>query len=344
MRDMATSMKVKLTRAEDSALVRAPTSSVEAYRAYLEGRFHWAQRSEDGLQRAVEKFTRAIELDPGFALAHAALADAHTTRGYLGFIPPVATFPVARPYALKALELDPSLAQAHAALGYIKFYFDWDWAGAREEFRKAIALDPADPTSRQWHAVYLLAAGHSEEAFREVQEAHRLDPLSLAINTDIGFHHYYNGRYPEAVAQLKSVLEMKGDFLLAHLWLARTYLALGRFDEALAETAFAEGKAREWPVLVTARGFTYGATGKREEARAVLAEMETLAKKRFVTAYGMALIHAGLDQKDEAFHWLGKAFDERSHWLVWLRLDPRWKNIRDDPRFAPLVARMRYPT
>lgn len=343
LQDMATAAKVKLSRAENAALSRQPTSNVEAYRAYLEGRFHWSQRSDPALKIAVEKFTRAIELDPKFALAHAALADAHTTRGYLGYVTPVSTFPVARPHALRALELDPNLAQAHCALAYIKFYFDWDWAGAREEFRKAIALDPADATAHQWHAVYLLAAGSPDEAMREIQVAQSLEPLSLAINTDIGFHHYYNGRYPEAEAQLKTVLGMKSDFLLAHLWLARTYVQTGRYEEALAETGIAEGRARDWPVLVTARGFTLGTAGKREEAKAVLGEMEALAKTRFVTAYGMALIHAGLDQKDEAFRWLERAFEERSHWLVWLRLDPRWKNLRDDPRFAAMVARMKYP-
>lgn len=336
--------EVKLTRAESAALSRRPAVTAEAYQAYLEGRFHWSQRSEAGLQRAVEKFRRAAELDPQFALAHAALADAHTARGYLGYVPPVATFPLARPHALKALELDPSLAQAHAALAYIKFYFDWDWAGAREEFLKALALDPRDAASHQWYAVYLLAAGHADDAFREVQVAHRLDPLSLAINTDIGFHHYYNGRYPEALAQLKSVLDMKSDFLLAHLWLARTYLQMERLDEALAETAFAESKAREWPVLIAARGFTHGVAGRKEDANAVLREMEALSRNRFVTAYGVALVHAGMHQKAEAFDWLEKAFAERSHWLVWLRLDPRWKNLRDDPRFTEMVARMRYPS
>lgn len=335
---------VRLTNAESAALARRPTANVEAYQAYLEGRFHWNQRSEAALQRAVERFERAIQLDPGFALAYAALADAHTARGYLGFVAPVATFPVARPYALKALELDPSLAQAHAALAYIKFYFDWDWGGARDEFRKALALDPADPTSHQWYAVYLLAAGHAEEAFREVQAAHKLDPLSLAINTDIGFHHYYTGRYAEALAQLQSVLGMKSDFALAHLWLARTYLEMGRFEESLAATAFAEQKMRQWPVLVAARGFTLGVAGRADEARAVLREMEALSGTRFVTAYGVALVHAGVGEKDEAFRFLEKAFEERSHWLVWLRLDPRWSQLRGDPRFAEMVARMRYPT
>lgn len=343
MRDVVSALRLKPAGAAGAVLARLPTANPDAYRAYLEGRFFWNQRSEQGLKNAVEKFERAIALDPEFALAHAGLADAHSARGYLGHLAPVATFPVARPHALRALELDPSLAQAHAALAYIKFYFDWDWAGAQEEFRKALALNPADPTAHQWYAVYLLAAGRSDEAFREVQAAHRLDPLSLAINTDIGFHHYYNGRYPEAVAQLKSVLAMKDDFLLAQLWLARTYLAMGRHDEALAIGAVGEGRVREWPVLVAARGFTYGTAGKVAEARSVVGEMQALSKRRFVTAYGTALVHAGLGQKDEAFGWLEKAFEERSHWLVWLRLDPRWNTLRGDPRFDQMVARMKYP-
>lgn len=319
------------------------TVDSEAYRQYLQGRYHWNQRSEPALQKAIDHFQQAIALDPNFALAYAALADAHTALGYLGHVTPVSTFPVARPHALKALELDPSLAQAHAALAYIKFYFDWDWAGAEQEFRRALELSPEDPVAHQWFAVYLRAAGRADDAQREVEAAQRLDPLSLAINTDVGFHHYYAGRYPEAIAQLQAVLGMKKDFLLARLWLARSLLAVGRQQEALDETAQAEQALREWPVLMTARGFTYAKMGKRDEARAVLREMQQLSSRRFVTAYGMALVYAGLGEKDDAFAWLQKAFDERSHWLVWLRLDPRWDSLRDDPRFDALVRRMNYP-
>jgi DNA-binding winged helix-turn-helix (wHTH) protein/TolB-like protein len=333
-----------LTRSDDSVRAREPTGDAQAYQAYLQGRYLWNQRSESSLQAAIVQFRRAVELDPGFALALAALADAHTTLGYLGYVAPAGTFPVARPYAMKALELDPSLAQAHASLGYIKFYFDWDWNGARQEFVRAIELNPNDPTSHQWYAVYLLASGQPERAFAEVQIAHRLDPLSLAINTDVGFHHYYNGRYAQAVLQLRSVLEMKSDFLLARLWLARTLLEMGQFDAALAETAIAEAKVRNWSVLLAARGFTYGVAGKATEARAVLREMDALSRQRFVTSYGVALVHAGLGRADEAFQWLGRAFDERSHWLVWLRLDPRWKSLHHDPRFPALVAKMNFPT
>jgi DNA-binding winged helix-turn-helix (wHTH) protein/TolB-like protein len=332
------------SNSETKRLAQDPTRNADAYRAYLQGRFLWNQRSESALRGAVEHFRRAIDLDPSFALAFSALADTYTTLGYLSYDAPAATFPVARPYAMKAIELDPSLSQAHASLAYIRFYFDWDWAGASEAFRRAIELNPNDPVAHQWHAVYLLAAGRPDDGMEEISRAQRLDPLSLPINTDVGFHHYYNGRYAEAIAQLQSVLGMKSDFGIAHLWLGRSYLEVGRLEESLAATARAEVSAPEWPVLVAGRGYTLGVMGRDNEARAVAEEMNHLSKRRFVTAYGMALVYAGLDEREQAFVWLEKAFAERSHWLVWLRLDPRWKGLRDDPRFPALVERMKYPT
>lgn len=341
--DLAHSLRVPQAAGADAKRAVDPTRNTAAYQAYLQGRYLWNQRLERTLRRAVEQFHRAIDLDPSFALAYAALADCYTTLGYLGNDPPAATFPVARPYALKAIELDPSLSQAHASLAYIKFYFDWDWAGAGEEFRRAIELNPNDPVAHQWHAVYLLAAGRPDEAMAEVRTAQRLDPLSLAINTDVGFHHYYNGRYAEAIAQLQSVLGMKRDFALAHLWLARAFLAAGRLEESLAEAARAESVIPGWPVIVVQRGYTLGVMGRAAEARAVLGELERMSAKRFVTAYGMALVYTGLGDKEQAFAWLEKAFAERSHWLMWLRLDPRWKTLRSDPRFTELVERLQYP-
>lgn len=341
--DLARSLRARPAAGAEAKRAVDPTRNAAAYQAYLQGRFLWNQRSESALRRAIEHFRRAIELDPSFALAYAALADCYTTLGYLSYDAPVETFPVARPYALKAIELDPSLSQAYASLAYICFYFDWDWAGASEAFRHAEELNPNDPVAHQWYAVYLLAAGRPDEGMAEVRTAQLLDPLSLAINTDVGFHHYYNGRHAEAIAQLQSVLGMKSDFGLAHLWLARSFLETGRLDQSLAETVSAESTMPEWMVLVAQRGYTLGVMGRTEEARAVRSEMERLSGKRFVTAYGVALVYAGLGDKEQAFAWLEKAFAERSHWLVWLRLDPRWKTLRGDPRFARLVERMKFP-
>jgi tetratricopeptide (TPR) repeat protein len=341
--DLARSLQPRAAGGASSRSDRDPTGDADAYRAYLQGRYLWNQRSEPALRSAIGHFCRATDLDPSFALAHAALADAYATLGYLSWDAPAAIFPMARSCALRAIELDPSLSQAHASLAYVKFYFDWDWSGAGEAFRRAIELNPNEPVAHQWHAVYLLAAGRPDEAMHEILTAQRLDPLSLAINTDVGFHHYYNGCYAEAIEQLQSVLGMKSDFALAHLWLARSFLEAGQLAQSLAETVSAEGGIPEWAVLVAQRGYTLGVMGRTDEARAVRDEMDRLSAKRFVTAYGVALVHAGLGDKEQAFAWLEKAFAERSHWLVWLRLDPRWKTLRGDPRFADLVGRLNYP-
>ncbi|MDH4061157.1 MAG: winged helix-turn-helix domain-containing protein [Aquincola sp.] len=341
--DLGRTLHVRADGSKTQRLAQDPTRNTDAYQAYLQGRYLWNQRSEPALRSAVEHFRRAIDLDPSFALAYAALADTYTTLGYLGWDAPAATFPVARPYALRAIELDPALSQSHASLAYIKFYFDWDWAGAGEEFRRAIELNLNDPVSHQWFAVYLLAAGRPGDAMGEIRTAQRLDPLSLTINTDVGFHHYYNGRYAEAIAQLQSVLGMKNDFGLANLWLARSYQEVGRLDESLAAAKSAEATAPQWAVFIAQRGYTLGVMGRRDEAHAVRDEMQQLSAQRFVTAYGVALVYAGLGDKGQAFAWLDKAFAERSHWLVWLRLDPRWKTLRGAPRFAALVDRMKYP-
>jgi len=173
--------------------------------------------------------------------------------------------------------------------------------------------------------------------------ARERDPLSLSINTDIGFHLYYNRQYDEAIKQLQSVLEMKKDFPLAHLWLGRSYQQIGKYNDALGEFQQVEDAFHGWAVSLAAVGFINGVTGRKAEALKVLEALDELSKKRFVTSYGVALVYAGLGQKDQAFVWMNKAFDERSHWLVWLKRDPRWDGLRSDARFAQLVARMDFP-
>jgi DNA-binding winged helix-turn-helix (wHTH) protein/Tfp pilus assembly protein PilF len=323
--------------------VRSVTENADAYRAYLRGRHDWNQRSEDGLKRAIESFLRAVYIDPGFAAAYSGLADCYAALGYLSYMAPAETFTAARRHARKALELDATLAEPHASLGLVKLYFEWDWLGADAEFQRAIALDPDYAPTHEWYSIYLLAAGRAAEAFREIQLARQRDPLSLPINSDLGFHHYYTGRYDEAVKQLKFVLEMNRNFAPAHLWLGRTFQELGKFDDALAEFQQVEEVLLEWPVSIAARGFVAAAAGRTDDAQQILAELERLASRKFVTSYGIGLVYAGLGQDDAAFASLNKAFDERSHWLVWLRLDPRWNTLRPDPRFAELVRRMRFP-
>ena len=246
--------------------LRRAYAEPQAYQAYLQGRYLWNQRSETSLQGAIARFRRAVDLDARFALAYAGLADATRGSDIWAILRRSAPFP-SPAYALKALNSIRRWPRRTPRWPTSSSISTGTGRGREQEFSRAIELNPNDPVSHQWYAVYLLASGRPDRAFGEVQLAHRLDPLSLAINTDIGFHHYYNGRYAEAVSQLQSVLAMKSDFLLAHLWLARALLEQGHFDAALAETAAAEHKARDWSVLVAARGFTYAMAGMTKDAK-----------------------------------------------------------------------------
>ena len=317
LREPSHELRMQLPDQERREFVRPVTANADAYRAYLQGRHDWNQRSEESLKRGIENFQRAIYIEPRFAAAYSGLADCYAALGYLSYAAPTEAFPTARRHATKALELDATLAEPHASLGLVKLYFEWDWLGADMDFQRAIALDPDYAPTHEWYSIYLLAAGRAAEGYREIELARQRDPLSLPINTDIGFHHYYAGRYDEAVKQLKFVLEMNRNFPPAHLWLGRTFQESGKFDDALAEFRQVEEVLREWPVSIAARGFVAAIAGRSDEAREILAELERLASRKFVTSYGIALVHASLGQDDAAFASLGKAFDERSHWLVW---------------------------
>ena len=268
------------------------------------------------------------------------MADCYTTLGYFSYLAPVDAFPKAKAAAIKAVELDPTLAEPHTSLAYARLYYDWDWPGAEKEFAEAISLNPNYATAHHWYSVYLTAMERPEQASTEIKRAHELDPLSLIINTDIGFELYYTRHYDQAVSQLKTTLEMKPDFPLAHLWLGRTYQEKAMYDEALAEFKTVESSFRGWPVAIAAIGYVDGVSGKRTDAMNVLRDLNELARQRYVTSYGVALVYAGLGDRDKAFASLEKAHAERSHWLVWLKLDPRWDSLRADPRFADLVRRV----
>jgi DNA-binding winged helix-turn-helix (wHTH) protein/tetratricopeptide (TPR) repeat protein len=316
----------------------------DARRACLQGRYHWNRRTAEGLDRAIQHYWRSLAFDANFAPAHAGLADAHAAKGYLSYVAPADAFPAAARHAAMALELDDKLAEPHASLGYVKLYHGWDWDGAEREFRRAIDLDRSNAAAHQWLATFLLAAGRADEALDEIRWAHAGDPLSRAINTDVGFIHYYSGRYDEAIKQLDAVLEMDPEFPPAHLWKGRSLQELGQHDAAIAAFQRVDEQLQGWPVSVAARGHVQALCGRTAAAHETIAELRQLATRTFVTAYGIALVYAGLGETDAAFAWLDRAFEERSHWLVWLRLDPRWGTIRTHARFLELVSRLNYPS
>ena len=337
---VAASLALKLSGEEKEQLTRRHTASSEAYQLYLTGRYFWNQRTEPAIKKSIEFYNRAIANDPSYPEPYSGIADAYTTLGYFSFLAPTDCFPKARDAANRALELDPTLAEPHTSLAYVKLYYDWDWAGAEREFRQAIALNPNYPTAHHWYSVYLTAMQRFEEASAEIERAQQLDPGSLVINTDIAFQLFYDRRYDEAERQLQTVLQMNKQFPLAHIWLGRVQQQKGMYNDAVEEFKNAERGVPGWVVAVAAAGNAYGLSRNADEARVLLKRLDELSKGKYVTPYGVALIWAGLGDRDQAFAWLNKALADRSHWLVWLKLDPRWDPIRSDSRFVELARRV----
>ena len=280
-------------------------------------------------------------MDPMYSAAYAGLADSYNAMGY-GFAAPQLAFPKAKEAAMKALSLDPTLAEPHASLGFFYFYYGWDWDLAEQEFRQAIALNPNYALAYDWYAYYLTAMERYDEALVVLEKAAALDPLSDPIHTDVGFSLYYGGDYDDAVKKLAGMSANQSRFGLAHLWLGRSFQEQAKYDQAIQEYKSTLDINVDWPVGLAALGHVYGASGDSENAQQVLNRLHELSTKKFVTSYGVALVYAGLGEKDEAFNWLNKAYDERSNWLVWLKTDPRFNNIRNDKQFAELIKQDRY--
>jgi len=306
-RDIAEQVRVTLTPNERTRLATAGAVDPSAYESYLRGRSFWNQRSEASLLKAIDQFNKAIDVDAGYAPAYSGLADCYTTLGYLSYLDPLDAFPRARDAATKALELDPSLAEAHTSLAYYNLYHAWNWPEAEKEFKKAIELNPNYATAHDWYSYYLMAMGRFDDAWKEVNRAHELDPLSVTISTDLGFNYFYRRKYDEAINQLRGTLSASPKFPLAHLWLGRAYQQKKMYSEAIDEFNKTDAALPGWVVTIAGMGNAYGEWGHREEAEQILVRLNEMTRAKYVTPYGIALVYAGLGDKNQAFVWLSKA-------------------------------------
>ena len=252
-------------------------------------------------------------------------------------------YPRAKGAATKALELDETLAEAHTSLAVIKGDYEWDWLGAEREFKRAIELNPNYATAHHWYSDYLGIMGRHEEAIAEIKRAQQLDPLSLIINTVAGVRFHWARRYDEAVEQLRKTLEMDPNFAVAHDWLGQVYEQMGQDESAIAEHQKAIRASGGSSQVVAALGHTYAAAGKRNEALRILADLNERRKMAYVSPYDIAVIHVAFGEKDQAFEWLEKAYQERASPIVVLKVDPRLDPLRSDPRFQDLLRRMNFP-
>jgi serine/threonine-protein kinase len=325
-------------------LVRRPTEDLEAYNLHLRGRFHWSKRNVDELWRGIECFEQAIERDPGFAMAYSGLADCHNILGYYSTVPPGTAFSKAKERARKALEIDATLAEAHTSLAFATLFHDWDFTAADRSFQRAMALNPQYPTARQWYAEYLAFVGRPRDAVAVVATVLELDPLSLLINTLLGWVHYYAGDFERARTKLEEVHELQADFVPSMLWLGLACHHVGDDERAIRVLERAIDLSDGSPLMWSALGQVYAAVDKSADAGAVLDLLHEQARTEWVPPSQIAGIHAALGQHDEAFRWLERGFEQRDHWMVFLKVDPTWDRMRGDERFGDLTRRVGLPS
>jgi DNA-binding winged helix-turn-helix (wHTH) protein/TolB-like protein/Tfp pilus assembly protein PilF len=326
-----------------SVPVHRDTKNVEAYRAYSLGVMHVMRVRRDEIEKGIEYFERAIELDPEYAAAYAELAQAHSILPISSDQPAKESFDSARAAALKAIALDPHLAQAHVVMGSILFWNDWDWAGSEAAFRRAIAIDPNDDFARIRFAHLLSNIGRHAEAAEQGRIAARLDPLSRFNATLNGQFLLQAGDVVAGEDQLKHALRIDPDFWIAHLNLGKAYEMRGRNADAMREFLIAkEGSASNLEPL-TMIGYLHGIEGRRSEAQRVLDEMLAISRQRPIPGTKIALVHLGMGNRDEAFASLRRACAERDVGLTFLHANPRWKQLEDDARFAEIERCVNLP-
>ena len=344
---VARSIRLELTGAEQKRLTQRPTENSDAYQAYVKGRYFWNKRTTEGLQKGLEYFQQAVTLDPAYAQAYVGIADSYALLGLFTVMPPKVAFPKAKEAATKALEMEPELADAHATLGFVSFYYDWDGLAAENEFRRALRSDPNYAFAHTWYAEALGAMGRFDEAMAEARRAETADPLSLTISTNIGLISYLAGRNDEAIEALRKAIEIDPNFPRAHFRLGNAYRLKGQHQLALAEYQKAVqlsggGEEKGDQYYEASVGEAYAALGNTAEARKVLDRLTTRSKTRYVPAYAIALIYVGLGERERVFEWLQRAYDERSTSMAYLKVDPALNPFRSDPRFAAIERSIRF--
>jgi len=316
---------------------------VEAYQLYLKGRNYWNKRTAEGLNQGMQYIEQAIEKDQNHALAYAALADSYNMLARYGALAPKEAFPKAEAAARKALALDDRLAEAHTSLAFVKHRFEWDWSGAEAEFRRAIELNPNYAPAHQWYSSFLVAMGRTDESIAEAKQTRKLDPLSLATNSHVGWVLYLARQHRQAIEQCHMTLQLDPNFFVARRYLGLAYGQAGLHEKAIAELQKAAVLSGGSPLTKAELAYAYAMSGRRAEARKVLEELSERAKREYISPYFVATIYAGLGNKDQAFAWLEKAAEDRAIEMVYLKAEPKFDALRSDPRFQDLLRRMNFP-
>jgi serine/threonine protein kinase/Tfp pilus assembly protein PilF len=335
-------LRVSLLGGESEALKKRPTENLDAFNLYLMGRYWWNMRTERSYRKALEFFGQAIKEDPSYALAYVGIADCYNLLGWYGFLSPREAFLKSRDAAQKAIRIDETLPEARASLGWINVNYDRDWEAAEREYKRALEGKPSYASGHQWYSEFLSYMGRHDEAIREAKVASDLDPLSLIIGSDLGQVLYYARDAEGAIEHLEKTLEMDPEFVIAHQFLAFAYAQKQMFAEALAAIERAAQLTGERDTLVLSQLGTISAfAGDRGRAAGLLARLLDLSREKYVSPFWIALVHVGLGRYDGAFEWLGRAFNERDHWMETLKVFPILDVVRADARYSELIGRMK---
>ncbi len=339
-KEITEKLELKLSGDQKKRLTKRYTDNTEAYQLYLQGRYFWNQRTSEGIKKGIHYLQQAIDIDPNYALAFAGLADCYIMAGFYDYLPPADAFPQAKTAALKALEIDDALAEAHISLAAIRTFYEWDWLDAERDFKQGIKLNYNSVKAHHWFACSLTSQGRFEEGFGEMKLAQALEPLSLIINRDVGRHYYFLRQYDQAIEHCRKSLEMDPSFFLAHFYLIPAYEQKGMFEEAIKELQKAIALSGNSASMTALIGHVYAVSGRRDKALEVLEELKERSKREYVSSFFFILIYLGLDEVEQAFKWLERAYKERSTHLVWLKVDPIFDSLRLDARFTELIQRV----
>lgn len=337
--EVSINLRLKLTRVDDLQLHKRYTDNVEAYQLYLKGLYEWNKHTQADVQRSIEYYKQALERDPNYALAYSGLAACY---GVLAnnYLPPHEAVPMAKAYAAKALAIDDTLAEAHLAAAGNNLFYEWDFAEAERELKRAQTLGPNLAGAHHLYGDCLEIRGRFDEAQAERKRALELDPVSPLQNMVAGCTSYFAGKYDEAIAQLEKTITLEPNYQPAYVWLGQAYEQKKTYRESIAIFQKGMTKGERNATLIAALGHAYALAGERDKALAALAELREMSKQHYVIPYLMAIIYLGLDDKEQTFAWLERAYQDRSSLLIWLKVEPQFKSLRDEPRFQDLLRRV----
>ena len=334
-------LQLKLGAGATTGITKRYTDSNEAYQLYLKGRFHFAKRTKDDIQRGIDYFQQAIKLDPNFALAYARISESYISMPAYPYLSPKDAVPQAKAAAKRALEIDPTLAEAHTFLAYALAIYDWNWAEAEREFKRGIELDPNNsPAHFRYGQIYLAAQGRADEAIAEIKRALELEPLDLNMGGNLSWVYFSARQYDRALEQGKKTYELDTNFLTGRWNVSNAYIGKGMYAEAISINEKALQTDPTSQFVLHSVGYAYAKSGRRHEAEEVIRRFKDLAKTHYVISYWIANIYASLGDRDKAFAELENSFTEHDFYLHRLNVDPFWDPVRDDPRFKEMLKRL----